>query len=141
MKNHVVNWYAFSLGVSNSILEKASTKPSLTVPGMTLSLRDLLDRYIKGGDVTTFTPVYAGDVDMPDIAGMSEMDKIDMSRTLKDGIEKERRRLARAKKSTRFQEMRAGYGPRGSIEDLKKGSASPPVGPTVTDDVSESDIL
>ena len=85
--NAVYNWYTYSIGCSNAITEKPSTKPSLTVPGMTMSLEELLKRYVRGDSVTTFTPVYVGDDDMPDIASMTEMDKIDLARDLQSGIE------------------------------------------------------
>lgn len=45
--------------------ESSSTLPSLTVPNMTLSLHDLLLRYVRGENVQTFQPSYVDDLDVP----------------------------------------------------------------------------
>lgn len=57
------------------------TLPSMTVPDMSLSVRDLFDRHKNGGRVTTFTPVYA-DESVP--AGLERMDMIDRAGLAKD---------------------------------------------------------
>jgi hypothetical protein len=44
-----------------------------------MSLRTLLDRFVKGGEVATFTPVYNGD-DVPDMSKMDMIEKIDYVR-------------------------------------------------------------
>lgn len=83
---HIVNWQtAIHQGVKHSRPE-VNNKPSLTVPGMTMSLEELLRRYVRGENVQTFQPVYAGDEDMPNFEHMTEMDKLDMARDLKQFV-------------------------------------------------------
>lgn len=57
--------------------------PSLTVPDMSLSLRQLLDRHKSGGNVKTFSPVYTDGFDLlPD--GFERMSKVDRAQLLLD---------------------------------------------------------
>lgn len=86
MTPHIVNWRtAISMGVKHSRPE-VNDLPSLTVPGMTMSLEELLRRYVRGENVQTFQAVYTGEEDVPDFASMTEMDKLDMARDLKQFV-------------------------------------------------------
>lgn len=73
------------MGVKHSRPE-VNDQPSLTVPGMTMSLEELLRRYVRGENVQTFQAVYAGEEDIPDFNAMSETDKIDMANDLAEFI-------------------------------------------------------
>ncbi|AXL15344.1 hypothetical protein [Microviridae sp.] len=63
------------------------TQPSLTVPGQTLSLRELLERYVMGGQIEQFKGVYDGDSDLPDnLEQMDTFEKLDLARNLRESI-------------------------------------------------------
>lgn len=86
MKNYISNWYnAITLGMINYSAED-NHSPSQTVPGMTMSLEELLKRYVRGEMVTTVQGTYSGDSDLPDLIGLTEMDKLDMARDLKKSL-------------------------------------------------------
>lgn len=72
--------------------------PSLTVPDMTMTLEQLLQRYTRGEQVATFTPVFNGDDDfLPDVDRMTTMDKIDLLNDLKVGINHLRDQVSKPK--------------------------------------------
>ncbi|WNK15088.1 MAG: hypothetical protein [Microvirus sp.] len=81
------NWYtARNLGCTNPCGE-VNVKPSKTVPGMAMSLEELLKRYVRGETVPTFSGTYAGDDDdLPDLTGLTPMDMMDMASNLKTAI-------------------------------------------------------
>lgn len=112
MKNHIVNHFnAVNLAMI-AVFGESNFLPSLTVPDMTLGLRDLLERYVRGEHVSTFQPVYSDDPDVPDnLETLSPMDRIDMSRDLKAGIAKFQAGKAADKVVDRFAEVRAQSGP------------------------------
>jgi len=88
MRN-LVNWSNYQ-GTSNPRTEPKNTEPSKTVPGMTLSLRDLLDRYIKGGSVAVFEGQYDA-FDVPDnIERMDPMERLELSREIGASLEHHR---------------------------------------------------
>lgn len=92
MKQFVVNHKTYAMGLGNPQFEEFHL-PSKTIPGMTLSLKQLLERYTKGQDVTTFTPSYNDDPDIP--AGIEKMDKfeqLDLARDIRAGIDDFRRK-------------------------------------------------
>lgn len=61
---------------------------SKTVPGMTLSLKDLLARYVRGEQVEVFSPVYSDDPDIPDnLELMSVQDRLDAAREIRGAID------------------------------------------------------
>ena len=58
--------------------EKSSMEPSQTVPDMTLSLQELVERYTRGQSVATFTPVYYGeDEEFADVSRMDPIERIE----------------------------------------------------------------
>jgi len=79
--------------VTGNVEGEKFTLPSLTIPGQTLSLKELLEKYVRGQDVTVFEGVYNDD-DIPDnLELMTEIERIDAARNLKDAIDVERERL------------------------------------------------
>lgn len=65
------------------ILGEVNNSPSLTVPNMTLSLEDLIKRYVRGDDVTVFEGVFTGDDDLFDgVERMDSLDRLDLARHL-----------------------------------------------------------
>lgn len=91
MRN-LVNWSNYRT-TGNPSGEK-NDKPSKTVPGMTLSLRELLDRYIKGGSVEVFNGVY--DSTAPEnIERLDPMERLDLARNLKGAIDDAQKRISR----------------------------------------------
>lgn len=90
MKVFFVNHFNYNLDseLMNPREEAVSSIPSQTVPGMTLSLRDLVERYTRGLDVQMFQPVYDGDDDFmpPNLDKMTEIERIDLSRDIGEAI-------------------------------------------------------
>lgn len=94
--SRLINWQTFeteydveSKGIrGGEPIGEIFTMPSKTVPGMTLGLPELLERYVRNPDsVARFTPVYSDDDDIPDnIERMDEMERIDLARDIKQGI-------------------------------------------------------
>lgn len=74
-------------------------KPSLTIPGQTLSLKVLLERFTRGQHVETFTPVYDDGQFPPEIERMDKLDKLDYARQLREGIAEVQNRATRPKPS------------------------------------------
>lgn len=65
--------------------------PSETVPDMSLTPREILDRYTRTGAFPPGrTPIYNGDTDFPDTSRMTVQEKLDYAKELRDFI-KERR--------------------------------------------------
>jgi len=63
------------------------TLPSKTVPNMTLSLKELLERYVRGQDVSVFDGSYDADDDMPDISRLDQMERLDLARNIRAEID------------------------------------------------------
>lgn len=69
--------------------------PSQTVPDMTLSLQELVQRYTRGQSVATFTPVYYGeDEEFADVSRMDPMERIEYARYIRQKIGEHRTSLA-----------------------------------------------
>lgn len=63
------------------------TQPSQTVPGMTLSLHELISKYIRGEQVVSFVPTYSDDEDIPDnLERMSEIERKEYAAIIREGI-------------------------------------------------------
>lgn len=98
MKNHVVNHHnAVKMGLMNPIAE-VNFGPSLTVPGQTLSLKQLLQRYVRGDSIATFQPMFSDDLDVPDYEYMDELDRLDMAHQLKNVVNDTRETLTARQK-------------------------------------------
>lgn len=74
---------------------KSFLSPSQTVPDMTLSLQELVQRYTRGQSVATFTPVYYGeDEEFADVSRMDPMERIEYARYIRQKIGEHRNSLA-----------------------------------------------
>lgn len=74
---------------------KSFLSPSQTVPDMTLSLQELVQRYTRGQSVATFTPVYYGeDEEFADVSRMDPMERIEYARYIRQKIGEHRTSLA-----------------------------------------------
>lgn len=73
------------------------TGPSLTIPDQSLSLKDLLERYVMGQSVETFQGHYNGeDHDVPlGIERMDQLEKLDLARQVRQGIKEAQENLSR----------------------------------------------
>lgn len=77
---------------------KATETPygvSMTIPGQSLPLRTIIDRFVRGVEVYVTDPVYLGD--NPEFAGierMSVLDRLDALMELNHGIAEQRRQMA-----------------------------------------------
>jgi len=70
-------------------------EPSQTVPDMTLSLQELVERYTRGQSVATFTPVYYGeDEEFADVSRMDPIERIEYARYIREQISTARHSLA-----------------------------------------------
>lgn len=80
-KTHINN--AFNYKGSK---KEVFTLPSLTIPDQTLSLKDLLARYVRGQDVPTFEPVYIDDeTGVPvNFEKMTIQDRLDLAKEVKN---------------------------------------------------------
>jgi len=74
---------------------KSSLTPSQTVPDMTLSLQELVQRYTRGQSVATFTPVYYGeDEEFADVSRMDPLERLEYARYIREKIAETRTSLA-----------------------------------------------
>jgi len=94
MKDYIVTQATFAVACCNPISEPPNTFPSQTVPGMTLSLRELVNRYVRGESVPVFTPQYNADDDIipHDLERMDVQDKLMFAKDLRHAIQTERSR-------------------------------------------------
>lgn len=79
---------------------EVNSLPSLTQPEMTMSLKELLNRYTRGGQVATFTPVYQDHEDFDDSPELEKMDapeKLQYALDIKMGIKQKQRQMAEEK--------------------------------------------
>lgn len=94
MKRVISNWgnYSHVIGLSDDMetpvyasnsQTEVFTKPSLTVPNMSISLATLLKRSRTGGTVTTFEGVFAGEDDLLPV-NFEKMDKMEKEQYLRD---------------------------------------------------------
>lgn len=138
----LVNSFSYRLDTS---LESINRLPSSTVPDMSLSLRDLLDRHARGGKVKTFEPVYADETSSIPV-GLENLDKFDrwsLSKQLGDFIEVERGKLITARQHREQQAYKAAVDAavakrlseqaEGSAEPVKTGSSKRAAGTPLID--------
>lgn len=68
-------------------------KPSKTVPGQSVPLRQLVERYVRGQEVPVFEPSYDEHGHLPDnLETMSRFDKIDLARQIRESIQEHQNR-------------------------------------------------
>ena len=96
--NYVSHNTYFDDGVFPGVLliGEENTAPSKTVPGMTLSLQELLKKYVRGENVTTFEPVFDSDSDLPDVSKLDALERLDMARNLREFVSDEQAKRSSA---------------------------------------------
>lgn len=88
----MVSWFNFD---PDKCKKESSDKPSLTVPDMTLDVKELVSRYIRGQEVDTFNPVYLGeDEEFVDIEKLDEPDRLEYLQSLGKDIVRLQKRVA-----------------------------------------------
>lgn len=77
------------------------TQVSQTIPNMSISLREMIDRHNRGGNVKVFTPVTVPDDSMVpvELERMSSIDKAQLSIELADFVISTRGKLITARKA------------------------------------------
>jgi len=111
---------------------EVNTKPSLTVPDQSLSIKELVARYIRGEDVKIFPGTYAEEgEELFETTGMSEMDLHDLARQTAEEIQELQDKLAKQKSKPSDidinEKRKALKGPQGILEETPE---APPVPPT-----------
>lgn len=128
--------YAEKIETGNVVItEPVSEKPSMTVPDMVLSMKEMIKAYIRGEPVMGKVPVYNGEIDFPDFERMDELEKIDVLREIdksfkedvervkeeaqKSREEKEAKKMAEAKEQNFHDAMEtlAKQGKKPKVED------------------------
>lgn len=89
MSNYINNFRNYNW---EDHLPPSSTLPSKTVPGQDMPIKELVDRYVRGQNVETFTPTYTDEID-PQYFKMDKQDAAMAARTLARTIELERQRV------------------------------------------------
>lgn len=79
---------------SNPVTDKGDPLPSLTMPDMTLSIQQYLERHAQGLSVPVSQGVYT-DLDLSALDRMDRFELIDFRRRLADSIELNKRDLTR----------------------------------------------
>ncbi len=94
----VKNWYNFE--PSDIRGEDCSLEPTKTIPNQTMSLKDLISRFVRGQDVVTLEPVYGIDeegnevLQLPEIDKMDQMERLEYLENVKDLIKEEQEELS-----------------------------------------------
>jgi hypothetical protein len=91
-------WHSYT---SNPETKEKNTDPSQTQPGMHLTPREIITRYSRGshlGGVPKFTPIWNGELEMPDLSRLTIQDRMDYLETVKEFIKTKRSELATFKK-------------------------------------------
>lgn len=95
MRLGIVNWATYAEGDHNVPGERF-TKPSQTVPGQTLSLKEIIERFVRRGEtLPSLGGVYAGEeTDFPDdLERMDQLDRLELAQNLGSAIKSEQSRL------------------------------------------------
>ena len=107
MKPFIVSHSNFHLEqFRNSICEPPNLEPSQTVPDMSLSMRELIERYVRGESITVLKGDYNSDSDLPDISRLNQFEKLDMAKALGADIQKAQRRKKDPERSVNFVDRR-----------------------------------
>jgi len=85
MSNIIINQHTYA--AKNHRRYETNDLPSKTVPGQTLSLKTLLERFTRGQGVETYTPIYDDSGTYPDnLERMDKMEKLELARGIKSKI-------------------------------------------------------
>lgn len=120
----LVNWLTYQ-EYGNKATE-TYTKPSQTIPGMTMGLDELLRRYTMKQAIPMLTPIYGGeDPDFPDhLERMDPMDRLDMAREIKGAIQEKQVELS-ARQRRRLEEKEKEKEDETNKPATKEGGLSP----------------
>lgn len=95
MKRYVVSPGNYALGLGNPVGE-VFTLPSLTIPGQSLSLQELLDRFVRGSDIPEFEGEFTEDPFLDNVERMDFDERAELRQQLSSVIsETQARRSAR----------------------------------------------
>lgn len=92
---HFVTQYNYKGGKKEEF-----TLPSMTIPDQTMSIPEIMERYVKGLPLSAGrVPVYEGeDDDLPDMSRMNKIDRIETVRQLEDELSDLKIRLSQKPK-------------------------------------------
>lgn len=96
----VRTWYNYNRSDARDEMPRGI---SLTIPDQTLPMKELLARYTRGQQITTFTPVYNGDNDFPDVSRMTELELLEMKMGINEHIKETRDALITRSKQRAFE--------------------------------------
>lgn len=93
MKNRIVTHHTFQFeGWSNPVGE-FNDSPSKTVPGQSLSLKELIARYVRGENVKVFTPVFTDSDSIPDqLEYLDPLERLELASDIGNAIAQHQRR-------------------------------------------------
>jgi len=74
---------------------ETNRKPSKTVPGQTLPLKVLVERYVRGQHVEVFHAEYVEDENLDGVERMDAVERLEFAHQLKQGINRGRDILAK----------------------------------------------
>ena len=85
------------------VVHEVNNAPSETVPEMTLSLKELLKRYTRGGEVATLNPVYQENSEEfdenPDLMKLDGLEKLELASEIKHAIKERQSEAEKRQKS------------------------------------------
>ena len=112
----ITNWRNYD---PNDHKGSINDKPSLTVPNMAMSLKQLLERFTRGQSIPTKTPIYHEDeegnvIDLPDIGRLNKLDKIDLLRETKAATKEHQKQMIIKKQKRDAKQIKQ------QIDDIKQ---------------------
>lgn len=105
----IANWFNYAL--EGNPRGEVFTRPSLTAPGQVLSLQQLLDRLVRGENVTQFNATYSDDPDLPDITGLDEQERLMLARDYAQLAEETKQSLRERRKREQQEQPSAASAP------------------------------
>lgn len=95
--------------VTSSVIKGTETVTgvSQTVPDQALSVQQILQRFTRGQPLTTFEEVYNGEEHMPDIDRMTEIDRIEYARAIKEDLAETGKKLTQRQKEKAIEKAKA----------------------------------
>lgn len=97
MKNGIVTQRTYLL-FGNPIGE-FNPLPSETVPNMTMSIQEIMAKYVRGENITVFEPVYNDDPLFDGIEKMDQLERLELAQHLKIGVDNFREQFKQQTKS------------------------------------------
>jgi len=93
--NHQRSYFLRTKSPDYQSTGETNTLPSMTVPGQTLPLRTLVERYRRGADVAVFDGQYTEDESVTQVAKLDKVERADLALQVKDSIRSQRNQLAK----------------------------------------------